>query len=146
MFVRQVSVFIENSPGKLAEFTRLLGEGGVDLLALTLADTANYGIARCLVTDPDGAASLISKAGYSARVTEVLSVVVPDKPGGLADALDALAEAGVSVEYCYSFAKGVDGGAALVIRVDHLETAAAALAAAGVRMLDQEQIAALDRG
>ncbi|MDR1570422.1 MAG: amino acid-binding protein [Oscillospiraceae bacterium] len=150
MSVRQISVFIENSPGKLAAFTRLLGEGNIDLLALTIADTTSFGILRCLVADPDEACRVITKAGYSARLTDVLAAVVPDKPGGLADVLITLADEGVSLEYCYSFARETagqsfaqNGGAALVLRVDDLERATLALSSRGVPLINQDQIAAL---
>lgn len=80
MYVQQISVFIENQPGKLAEFAELLGREGIDLVALSIADTTNFGILRCIVCDYERAAKIIGEAGYTARVTDVLAVSVPDKP------------------------------------------------------------------
>lgn len=142
MSVRQVSVFIENSPGQLAAFTRLIAQSGIDLAALSIADTSSFGILRCLVADPDEAVRTVTNAGYSARVTDVAAAIVPDKPGGLADVLTLLADDGISLEYCYSFARGVNGEAALVLRVDDLARAEAALSSKGVTLLDHTQIAA----
>src|SRR5699024_10430571 len=89
VYVQQISVFIENQPGKLAEFAELLGREGIDLVALSIADTTNFGILRCIVCDYERAAKIIGEAGYTARVTDVLAVSVPDKPGGMAQAVRA---------------------------------------------------------
>ena len=92
MYVKQISVFLENSTGTLAELTQLLGEKGIDLIALSIADTEHYGILRAIVSDTDKAVSELKNAGYSVKLTDVLAVSVPDKPGGLSVVLEALAE------------------------------------------------------
>ena len=97
MFIKQISIFLENVPGALREMTHLLGEGGVDLLALSIADTANFGIVRVIVADHqiDPALALLRGAGYTAKVNNVLCVAVEDRPGGLCDLLEVV-EAGAS--------------------------------------------------
>lgn len=140
MFVRQISVFIENTPGTLAAFTRLLGDEGIDLISLSIADTANFGILRCIVNDPDRVAEVIAKAGYTVRVTDVLAAYVPDQPGGLAGLLGMLAEADISVEYLYSFIRHSGRNALLVFRVENLAQAAEVLTKQGVKLLTQEAL------
>ncbi|MEG0766544.1 MAG: ACT domain-containing protein, partial [Clostridia bacterium] len=125
---------------KLAEFTRLLGEAGIDLISLSIADTTNFGILRCIVADYQRAAKLIAEGGYTVRITEVLAAVVPDRPGGLAGVLGILVEAGISIEYLYSFVRHAGHNALLIFRVEALEQAAQVLIAHGVELIAQEQV------
>ncbi|MDR1599205.1 MAG: amino acid-binding protein [Oscillospiraceae bacterium] len=149
MTIKQVSVFIENSPGALALATRLLGDKGFDLLALTLADTSQFGILRCLVARPDEAVKALAEAGFTARTTDMLAALVPDRPGGLAVVLDALAAKGIGVEYCYSFARSIKSGggngAAIVFRVEdaRIKDAVEALERVSVSMLDAARLDSL---
>lgn len=143
MYVKQISVFVENTPGRLAHFTRLLGENHIDLVSLSVADTTNFGILRGIVADYERAAQLLGDNGYTVKLTDVLAVSVPDKPGGLADVLDALAAESVSVEYLYSFVRSLDGHALIILRVDKLEQAQQVLEKEGVKLLSQEEIRAL---
>ena len=106
MYVKQISVFIENAPGKLADFTRFLGEKGIDLVSLSIADTTDFGILRGIVTDYERAVRLIEEAGYTVCLTDVLAVQVPDRPGGLAEILTLLSESSIGIEYLYSFVRG----------------------------------------
>ena len=143
MNVKQISVFIENTPGRLAEFTRLLGEHGVDLVSLSIADSTHFGILRGIVADYEGVRELLSRNGYTVKVTDVLAVCVPDRPGGLAEILALLAERQITLEYLYSFVRNTGDHAWIIFRVDKLEEAEAALTKAGVRMLSQEDVAKL---
>lgn len=143
MYVKQISVFVENTPGRLAHFTRLLGENHIDLVSLSVADTTNFGILRGIVADYEQAAKLLGDNGYTVKLTDVLAVSVPDRPGGLADVLDALAKESVSVEYLYSFVRSLDGHALIILRVDKLERAQQVLEKEGVKLLSQEEIRAL---
>ncbi len=143
MYVQQISVFIENQPGKLAEFAELLAKEGIDLVALSIADTTNFGILRCIVCDYERAAKAIQDAGYTARVTEVLAVSVPDKPGGMASAVRALTDANISIEYLYSFVRTAGSNALLIFRVEELDRAAKVLKASGVSLITQEQVRTL---
>ena len=143
MYVKQISVFIENAPGKLAEFTRILGEKGIDLVSLSIADTTDFGILRGIVADWERASRLIEEAGYTLRLTDVLAVEVPDRPGGLADILTVLSKQGIEIEYLYSFVRNRSGKALIVFRVADIDRAVQILDAHQVRCLTQEDIGAL---
>lgn len=143
MYVKQISVFIENEPGKLADFAELLGREGIDLVALSIADTTNFGILRCIVCDYARAEKVMSEAGYTARVTDVLAVSVPDKPGGMATAIRALTDAGISIEYLYSFVRSAGKNALLIFRVEALEEATRVLTERGITLISQEQVRTL---
>ena len=140
MFIKQISVFIENRHGRLEEFTTLLGENGIDLIALSIADTTNFGILRAIVADNEKALRLVRDHGYTANLTEVLAVAVPDSPGGLAGVLAMLRDGSISIEYLYSFVRRVGKDAIIIFRVDQPEKAAALLQEKGVRLLSQEEI------
>ena len=140
MYVKQISVFIENSPGKLADFTRLLGENGIDLVSLSIADTTNFGILRGIVADYEKAVKLIEEAGYTVCLTDVLAVTVPDKPGGLADILLLLSENQIAIEYLYSFVRNKGNNALIVFRVEEIERAQELLKKYDVNFLTQEEI------
>lgn len=140
MFIKQISVFIENRRGRLEEFTTLLGENGIDLIALSIADTTNFGILRAIVADNERALGLVRDHGYTANLTEVLAVAVPDSPGGLAGVLTMLRDGSISIEYLYSFVRRVGKDAIIIFRVDQPEKAAALLQEKGVRLLSQEEI------
>ena len=143
MYVQQISVFIENQPGKLADFAELLGREGIDLVALTIADTTNFGILRCIVCDYERAAKVINDAGYTATINAVLGISVPDAPGGMAKAIRILTDAGISIEYLYSFVRSAGNNALLIFRVEDLESAAKLLADAGMQLITQEQVRTL---
>lgn len=140
MYVKQISVFIENSPGKLADFTRLLGENGIDLVSLSIADTTNFGILRGIVADYERAVKLIEEAGYTVCLTDVLAVTVPDKPGGLAEILLLLSENQIAIEYLYSFVRNKGNNALIVFRVEEIERAQELLKKYDVNFLTQEEI------
>ena len=140
MFIKQLSVFIENTPGRLADFTQLLGENQIDLVALSIADTSQYGILRGIVADYEKALKLICEAGYTARLTNVLAVSVSDEPGGLARVLKILNENEIGIEYLYSFVRHTDQNALVIMRVEDLEKAAKLLEQSGVVMLAQEEV------
>lgn len=139
MSVKQISVFIENKKGKLAEATRYIADHNINLKALSIADTQDFGILRIICEDPDKAVQALSDSGYICNVTDVLAVCISDKPGSLAAVLEVLAEAHVSVEYTYAFISAkID--AYMIFRVDDNQAAAAALAGAGVKMANQEDL------
>jgi len=143
VFVKQISVFLENTRGSLFELTRVLADGKVDLIALSIADTENYGILRCIVSDTEKAVQLLRDDGYTVKVTDVLAVAVPDAPGGLHKVLSCFDENGISVEYLYSFVRRVDGKAHVIVRADDREAAAKVLRAAGAEMIGEEQVRSL---
>lgn len=143
MYVKQISVFIENTPGRLAHFTKLLGENHIDLVSLSVADTTHFGILRGIVADYETAVKLISESGYTVKLTDVLAVAVPDKPGGLAFVLEMLAQNDIVVEYLYSFVRNAGNHALIIFRVDKLPEAEEILTKAGVKLLSQEEVRGL---
>lgn len=143
MYVKQISVFIENTSGRLADFTKVLADNNIDLVSLSIADTTNFGILRGIVGDPEAASKALAENGYTVKVTDVLAVCVPDHPGGLSEILAKLAEKNIALEYLYSFVRRKGDNALIIIRVDKPEEAEKVLNAAGVRTLSQEDVRAL---
>lgn len=140
MSIKQISVFLENKQGSLQAFTRLLGENGVDMLALSIADTTDYGILRAIVCQPEKTLQLVRSQGYTASLTDVLAVAVPDSAGGLSGALAVLDAGGITIEYIYSFVRRIGDAAVIIFRVDKPEEAEALLAAKGIRLLAQGEL------
>jgi len=143
MFVKQISVFIENTPGRLAEVTQILAANNIDLVSLSIADTTNFGILRGIVAEPEKTAALLSEHGYTVKLTDVLAVYVPDKPGGLAQILTMLSNERIALEYLYSFVRNANDFALIIFRVDQPQAARTLLTQAGVKLLTQRDIAAL---
>jgi hypothetical protein len=140
MTIDQLSVFVENGPGKLADVTKILGNAGVDLRAMSIADTRDFGILRIIVDDAYGALSALKEADYIVSVTKVLAVEIGDKPGGLAAVLAFLADAGVSVEYLYAFVSQKAGNAYVILRVEDNDKAVAVLSDSGVNTVGAEDL------
>jgi len=138
--VKQISVFVENKKGRLARITEVLGKGGIDLIALSIADTTNFGIMRCIVNDPEKALKLLKENDITASTTEVIVAEVVDKPGGLAYVLGLLDKADISVEYLYSFVRTPNENALILFRVEDIDRAVKALEAGGVKLLDEKDI------
>jgi len=143
MFVKQISVFLENTKGSLSRLTRLLSKGGIDLIALSIADTENYGIMRCIVSDTEKGIKIMREAGYVARLTDVLAVSVPDQPGGLAGVLALLNAAEVSVEYLYSFVRNSGTNALVIFRLNDNERGMRVLEEGDITLLSQEEVRSL---
>ncbi|MBR5248607.1 MAG: hypothetical protein IKV27_06690 [Lachnospiraceae bacterium] len=139
MSVKQISVFIENKKGKLAEVTKYIASHEVNLRALSIADTQDFGILRIICENPDKANEVLKEGGYITTVTDVLATAISDEPGSLAAILEVLSEAGVVVEYTYAFLSA-DKGAYMILRVDENQAAAAALAGAGIKTADQDEL------
>lgn len=120
--VQQLSVFIQNKPGKLAALTRALADGAIDIRALSIADTTDFGILRLLVSDTAKAKAVLEQQNYAAGITSVTVVAVPDVPGGLAGVLALLADGSVDIEYMYSLIGRGESKAYMVFRVSDEET------------------------
>ena len=141
MKLKQLSLFLENRPGQLRAPCEALAAAGIDLLTMSLADTAQFGILRFIVRDPERARHVLEQAGMVVKVTEVVPVEVENRPGGLAEVLARIEEAGLGVEYMYDFGAASRGGkAAIIFRFDDPDHALAALKAAGVRILAGEEL------
>ena len=119
MAIKQVSVFVENRTGKLADVIETLGDAGIDIRALSIADTADFGILRIIVNKPEEVAKLLSGRGYVVRLTDVLAVSLPDSPGSLARVLRALSDEHVNLEYTYAFVSYIKDRAYVVLRVEN---------------------------
>ena len=124
MIIRQLSIFVENRPGALAEVLAVLKEHDVNIRALALADTADFGIMRLIVNDPEKVERVLRGAGFTVKMTQVLALTVDDQPGGLYEKTQKLSDAGVNIEYMYAFAARGDGSARVVLKVDNLARAA----------------------
>jgi len=121
MKTKQISVFMENKNGRLAEITKLLASKGVSLRAVTIADTADFGILRLIVKEPDFARDVLLDAGFTAKETEVLAVAMDDEPGALAKVMEVFEKNRVNIEYLYSILAGKGGMADVVFKVEDLE-------------------------
>lgn len=144
MSLKQISVFVENKPGKMQHLTQVLADHHVDMRALSLAETSDFGIVRIIVDDVYAASTLLKDEGFIHNVSKVLGVVIPDEPGGLNAVLAVLGEAQINVEYMYAFLGSNDTKHAyMIFRVEDNKTAVAALAAKGIRCVDQEELVQL---
>jgi hypothetical protein len=136
--VDQISVFLENETGGLADVVQVLARAGVDLRALSLADETDFGILRLIVNDTERAISALNDAGFTVRKTPVVAVEIPDRPGGLAETLDALR--GIAVEYMYAFVRKSGEQALVVFRFEDSAKAVETLRKAGTKLLDARDV------
>ena len=137
--IKQISIFVENQPGKLAELTRLLADADIDLRTLSLADTRDFGILRVIVNKPDETEQLLKADEWTYKIADVIGVKLPDRPGGVAEVLEVINEANVNVEYMYAFVNRIPGRADTVFRVDDIETTVNALRSKGIEILTPEE-------
>jgi hypothetical protein len=142
-YVEQISVFLENKAGRLADVTRILAEANVNIRALSLADTSDFGILRLIVNDNNKAKEELKKAGFTVGKTDVVAVEVEDQPGGLSYILRILHKANVNVEYMYAFVQQSGANAVLIFRFDNLEEAIRILRDNNVRVIKGEKLYAM---
>jgi len=143
MTINQLSIFIENKEGKLADLTSTLAREGIDIRAMSVADTRDFGILRLIVNDTDRAINVLKEYGAVVSVTQVLAVSIPDTPGSLAKVLHILADNHISIEYMYAFITRRQEGAYVVFRVENNQIAAELLAANGVKLATTTDIDAI---
>jgi hypothetical protein len=136
MEVAQISIFLENRSGGLADVIDVLARNAIDIKALTLADMADFGILRLIVEDPERTRKVLKESGFTVDKTRVVAIEVPDRPGGLAETLHALRRAGINVEYMYSAARKSGDRAVIIFRFDDVPRAVETLRRAGVKVLD----------
>lgn len=134
MAVKQVSVFLENKKGRLYELAKILGDNGVNMEALSVAETADYGVVRLIADNPDKAAQVLRDNGFTVSETEVIAVEVQDEPGGLAAILKVLSDSGINVEYLYCFSGPEKGKAIDVMRVENTAEAEEILRKSGFKV------------
>lgn len=136
MKIKQLSVFLENKPGRLSEPCGVLAKAGVNILTLSLADTQQFGIMRLIVRDWEKAMKVLTDAGCVVKVTEVVAIEVEDRPGGLAEILEVIETASINIEYMYAFTFRRGDKAVLVFRFDDPDSAVKELQAKGVNVID----------
>jgi hypothetical protein len=143
MKVEQISIFIENKSGRLAEVTGILGKAGVSIRALSLADTSDFGILRLIVDNPTKALEILRANSFTVNKTEVVGVEVPDQPGGLASILTVLDKNSINVEYMYAFVERSGGNAVIIFRFDNIDEAISVLERNGIRVLAGDRISGI---
>jgi len=140
MHVQQIAIFLENRSGRLADISHILSSQGINIRALSLADTADFGILRLVVDDTTKAKSILKENGFTVGITDILAVEVPDKPGGLDSILQVVKDASLDVEYMYAFTQKSGEVGILLFRFDDLEGAIDIFQKAGVRLLAGEKV------
>ena len=143
MSVKQISVFLENKKGRLAEVTRSLSHEKINIRALSLADTADFGVLRIIVDNPDRTLTVLKSRGFVAQVTEVIAVEVEDRPGGLSRILEVLDQDNVNVEYMYAYVEKSRENAIVICRIDDRERALQILEKNGITTVSAEALKAL---
>lgn len=135
--IKQISIFSENKPGRLAAIARALEEAGINILAFSIAEANGFGVVRALVNKPDAAYETLTKLGFMVSFTDVIAVAMRDEPGGLFDIASILGDAGINIEYSYAYS-GKEG-AVLILRVDRVEEGITKVLDAGGKLLEAEQ-------
>lgn len=140
MLIKQISIFVENKPGRLSGITNLLKDNDIDIRALSVADTKDFGILRLIVNKPDLACEALKAADFTVSITNVVAIGIDDKPGGLAKAMDSLYEANISVEYMYAFISKSENQAYVILRVENNDNAVEALKEKGYTLLSPNEV------
>ena len=135
MFVKQISVFLENKPGRLSNLTSVLAKNDVDIFYITIAETGDYGVIRCVTKNNDKAVAVLQAAGFTVSVTELVGVEICDKPGALNEVLQFFAEKNIQIEYLYSFSRDANKSAAILIKIDNAEGAVKQIKKAGFNLI-----------
>lgn len=138
--VKQISLFLENKKGRLAHVCRVIGDAGINIRALSIADTTDFGVLRLIVNDPEKAYEVLKNEGFVVSITDVLAIQVPDVPGGLAGVLEQLNSAGINVEYAYAFLGTTSKDALVIIRTENPGNAVSILEKAGLPVLRGEKV------
>ncbi len=143
MKITQLSVFLENEKGRLLAVIKALAEAGINIRALSMAETGDYGVIRMIVSDAAKGEAALKKAGLAVKKTDVIACEVPDVPGGLAEVLGKFSESSINIEYMYAFVEKQGGNAVMVFRVDDHEKASGKLESIGIKMLSEKDISKL---
>ncbi|OSS41951.1 Amino acid-binding ACT [Desulfurella amilsii] len=138
--IKQISVFVENKPGRLLDVVEVLGSNDIDIKAISLADSSDFGIVRLICEDPESAYKVIAKNDFTASLTEVLAIAISDKPGSLAKVLRALKESGINIEYMYGFSAKMKDYAVMIMKVSNLEETIKCCISNNIRILSESDI------
>ena len=136
MKTKQISVFFENKPGRLGEVTKVLAEAGINIRAISIADTADFGILRLIVNNYEKALSALNDAGFTTRITDVAAVEIDDKPGSLATVMDIFKTANVNIEYLYASLEGKEGKAVVIFKLGDCEK--------GLRLIEENKLSLIE--
>lgn len=139
MTIKQISVFVENKTGRMAEITQTIGSANVDIRALSVADTSDFGILRLIVDNPEEAVAALKEAGMTVSITDVIGVGIDDKPGAFAKAVKVLSDADINIEYMYAFISRTKGKAYVIIRVEDVEKGIEVLRTNGIHMFSNDE-------
>lgn len=140
MLIKQLSVFVENQSGRLADIAEMIGGAGIDIRAISVADTTDFGVLRLIVDKPDTAKDVLAENGLAVSLTDVIAVGIDDKPGAFAAVLRLLCDVGVDVEYMYAFISRKDGQAYVILRVNDNQKTLDTLGDAGFTILEPQQV------
>lgn len=140
MIIKQLSVFVENKPGRLAEVTGVIGDAGVDIRALSIADTSDFGILRLIVDKPDAALQALKTAGITVSLTDVIAVGIDDTPGSFAKVVKMMSDQGIGIEYMYAFISRTESKAFVIMRVENPDQAVGIMRANNLRLLSGDEI------
>jgi len=143
MTTQQLSIFMENKPGQLVRVTETLKNAGIDIRAMSLADTKDFGIVRMIVRDTEKAQEVMREAGFMSTITQVMCIAMNDQPGGLSKITELMAQADVNIDYLYACITVIGKDAYIVMHVDNEKKASRFLEDAGIRMVSNEEIASL---
>lgn len=138
--VKQISVFLENKEGRLAEVTKTIADSGINIRAMSIADTTDFGILRLIVNDPQRASDVLIGAEYTISVKEVVAIGIDDKPGGLSKALTCLQKDGIVIEYMYAFLGKCEGKALVILKLSDNEKAVEILKANGITVITEQEL------
>lgn len=138
MLVKQLSVFMENRPGRLYKLTNALGKEGIDFVTLSIADTKDFGIVRFIARDNERAYEILKKEGFTVGITELIGVEVEDKPNALAEVVALMEQENINIEYLYSFVLTNHNSAKILMRVNETERAVRLLEEKGIKMLSEK--------
>lgn len=139
MSIKQISVFLENKAGRLADVTRILAENNININALSIADTAEFGILRLIVNEPEKVVKVLDEDGFAVSTTDVIAIAVEDRPGGLSIALRHLGDEDIDIEYIYAFVGKKSGKALVILKVEDWRKASELLESKGIKVLSEEE-------
>jgi hypothetical protein len=137
MAIQQISIFLENKSGRLADVTRVMADAGINLRAISIADTADFGILRVIVDKPEAALAALAKAGYTTRTTDVLGLEIQDVPGALSKVMDVFKQTGVNIEYLYASLEKSGDKAVVIFKVEDIEH--------GLKIVKEHKLSVIDK-
>ena len=143
MLVKQISVFLENTKGRLFSVTDILAKNKINIRALSIADTTDFGILRLIVNNPDEAHTVLRDNNFTVRITDVVAVEIPDTPGGLASAMDLLNKNDVAVEYMYAFLGNLSSNAMVILKVDDTNKAVSVISGSDIKLINSSEVYSL---